>query len=202
VIYPPENAALHESIGQQGVLCTEMTPGTIPKAEHFPRRNRIISGMSFGVIVVEAETRSGSLITARLAAEQGREVFAVPGSPLDSRASGPNKLIRDGATLITSANDVLEALGPALSGQLPPMPEPFMAPRTLFTSETPHGDDNLRQLILSLLGPAPVEMDDLIRESGAPAAAVSSILLELDLAGRLTRHGKQKVSLQPPLPAD
>lgn len=194
VIYPPENAALHAAIAEQGLLVSEMTPGTVPKAEHFPRRNRIISGVSLGVVVVEAELRSGSLITARLAGEQGRDVFAVPGSPLDARAAGPNKLIREGATLITSAADVLEALGPALSGKLPMLPEPFMAPATGFT-----GDDalpeNLRGRILSLLGPSPASVDDLIRESGASAAAVSTVLLELELAGRLSRHGRQRVSL-------
>lgn len=196
VIYPPENANLHESIGNEGVLATEMTPGTIPKAEHFPRRNRIISGMSFGVIVVEAELRSGSLITARLANEQGREVFAVPGSPLDPRSAGPNKLIRDGATLITSAADVLEALGPVLSGQIPTLPEPFMAPASPYE---PDGGmaGNLRDHIINLLGPAPIEIDDLIRESGAGAAAVMTVLLELELAGRLSRHGRQRVSLHP-----
>jgi DNA processing protein len=196
VIYPPENANLHESIGNEGVLATEMTPGTIPKAEHFPRRNRIISGMSFGVIVVEAELRSGSLITARLANEQGREVFAVPGSPLDPRSAGPNKLIRDGATLITSAADVLEALGPVLSGQIPTLPEPFMAPISHF--EDGEGlAETLRDRIISLLGPTPIEIDDLIRESGAGAAAVMTVLLELELAGRLSRHGRQRVSLNP-----
>ena len=111
VVYPPENDTLHGDIGERGLLMSEMTPGTVPRAEHFPRRNRIISGMARAVIVVEAALRSGSLITARLAAEQGREVFAVPGSPLDPRAEGTNKLIRDGATLCTRAGDILDVLG-------------------------------------------------------------------------------------------
>ena len=174
-----------------------MTPGTIPKAEHFPRRNRIISGVSLGVIVVEAELRSGSLITARLAGEQGRDVFAVPGSPLDPRAAGPNRLIRDGATLITSADDVLEALGPALSGQALLLPDPFMAPPSSYHDDASVPDD-LRNRILALLGPAPVSIDDLIREAQAPTAAIMTVLLELELAGRLSRQNRQRISLLPP----
>lgn len=194
VIYPPENEALHGRIAEQGLLVSEMMPGTVPKAEHFPRRNRIISGTSLGVIVVEAELRSGSLITARLAGEQGREVFAVPGSPLDPRAAGPNKLIREGAALVTGPSDVLEALGPALSGQMPMLPEPFMAPASDFSGDAALAE-SLRGRVLSLLGPSPVAVDDVIRESGAPAAAVMTALLELELAGRLSRHGRQRVSL-------
>ena len=185
----PTDVPTHDfrvTIGAGGTSCTQPYEASVFN----------ISGMSFGVIVVEAELRSGSLITARLANEQGREVFAVPGSPLDPRSAGPNKLIRDGATLITSAADVLEALGPVLSGQIPTLPEPFMAPISHF--EDGEGlAGTLRDRIISLLGPTPIEIDDLIRESGAGAAAVMTVLLELELAGRLSRHGRQRVSLNP-----
>ncbi|MBI2719897.1 MAG: DNA-protecting protein DprA [Rhizobiales bacterium] len=186
-IYPPENEALHAMIGEQGLLVSEMKPGTVPRAEHFPRRNRIISGMARATIVVEAALRSGSLITARLAAEQGREVFAVPGSPLDPRAEGTNRLIRQGATLVTSAADVLEALtsgfSPATQQFLEPAAEP---PRPI------EPDDGERRRLLS---PSPVDSDDLARESGLHPAVLAGLLLELELAGRLLRHPLGKVSL-------
>jgi DNA processing protein len=190
LIYPPENAALHEAIAAQGLLVSEMKPGTVPKAEHFPRRNRIISGIARATIVVEAAMRSGSLITARLAAEQGREVFAVPGSPLDPRAEGTNRLIRQGATLITSSADVLEALGQTftpINGSLLEPPHEFDHPA--------EASDTERQRLLSLLSPSPVDLDDLIRESGLHPATVTSTLLELELAGKLTRHPQGAVSL-------
>ena len=188
-IYPPENEPLYRNIAARGILMTEMTPGASPKAEHFPRRNRIISGMSRATIVVEAAMRSGSLITARLAAEQNREVFAVPGSPLDPRCEGTNRLIRDGATLLTRARDVIDAL------QAMPMAandDVFLEPPAGMDSETPR---DLRSRIAGLLSPSPVEIDDLIRESGAPAQAVIGVLLELELAGKISRHAGQRVSL-------
>jgi DNA processing protein len=190
VVYPPENAKLQAAIGEKGLLVSEMKPGTVPKAEHFPRRNRIISGISRATIVVEAALRSGSLITARLAAEQGREVFAVPGSPLDPRSEGTNRLIREGATLITSASQVLESLL-----------QQYTAPETMFLEPdssfdgSPVGDEADRKRLLSLLSPSPVDVDDLIRESGCQPSAVMSILLELELAGRITRHPRGAVSL-------
>lgn len=190
VIYPPENETLHRAIGEQGLLVSEMKPGAVPKAEHFPRRNRIISGMARATIVVEAAMRSGSLITARLAAEQGREVFAVPGSPLDPRAEGTNRLIRQGATLITSSADVLEALGQSFTpanGQFLEPPRGYDHP-----SEATAAD---RERLLSLLSPSPVDLDDLIRESGLHPATVTGAILELELAGKLMRHSQGAVSL-------
>lgn len=189
-VYPPENGALQEAIGEKGLLVTEMSPGTVPRAEHFPRRNRIISGMSRAVVVIEAAGRSGSLITARLAAEQGREVFAVPGSPLDPRCEGTNKLIKNGAGLLTCAGDVIEALKassgePARALFLEPDPEPLTANPT----------DNERERILSLLSYSSIAVDDLIRESQAPSPVVIAILLELELAGKVLRQGSQLISL-------
>lgn len=192
VIYPPENTDLHRAIAENGLLVSEMAPGTQPKAEYFPRRNRLISGMSLGVIVVEAAMRSGSLITARLAGEQGREVFAVPGSPLDPRAAGTNKLIKDGATLVTSVSDVLDVVT-----NLHRSPHPLSTSFSQDGNEYQVGDvgNADRDAIISLLGPSPVEIDDVIRESGLPAQTVASVLLELEIAGRLSRHGGQRVSL-------
>jgi DNA processing protein len=190
VIYPPENAGLHAAIGERGVIVTEQMPGTEPKADFFPRRNRIISGIARALIVVEAAVRSGSLITARFAAEQGREVFAVPGSPMDPRCEGTNKLIRDGATLLMRARDVLEALGaeprPRQMSFFEPDPPPLAA-REPTAAET--------RSLLELLSPSPVDTDDLLRESGLDAATLSALLLELALAGRITRHPNGDVSL-------
>lgn len=188
VIYPPENAALHAAIGERGLIVSEQVPGTEPKADFFPRRNRIISGMSRALIVVEAALRSGSLITARFAAEQGREVFAVPGSPLDPRCEGTNRLIRDGATLLMSSRDVLEALGADVPRQMSffepdPPPLPLRQPDAA----------DMRHL-LELLSPNPIDTDDLARESGLDAATLSALLLELSLAGRITRHPDGSVS--------
>jgi DNA processing protein len=166
-----------------------MPPGTEPRARHFPYRNRIIAGMSSGTVVVEAAPRSGSLITARLAAEAGREVMAVPGSPLDPRAQGCNQLIRDGATLVQNAVDVVEAIRVPLGI--------VRAPPSLYEpAEELNGDDALG-LVEELLGPSPVPVDEIIRLSGAPNGAVQMALLELDLAGRLERHAGGKVSLRP-----
>jgi DNA processing protein len=190
-VYPPENAALMAAIGERGLLLTEMLPGMVPRAEHFPRRNRIISGMSQAVIVVEAAMRSGSLITARLGAEQGREVFAVPGSPLDPRAEGTNRLIRDGATLLMSAQDVIDALA-----RQSPRPARELFLEAGDDQEQPEDVSNdERKRIIALLSPSPVDIDDLIRESGASPASVVGVLLELELAGKIMRHGAQKVSL-------
>ncbi len=190
-VYPPENGKLQAEIAERGLLVSEMKPGTVPRAEYFPRRNRVISGMSRATIVVEAALRSGSLITARFAAEQGREVFAVPGSPLDPRAEGTNKLIREGATLVTSAADILETLNDTFA----PAKGMFLEPENIFVHSAIAGESERRN-ILSLLSPSPVDLDDLIRESGIPAAAVAGILLELELAGRVTRHPRGAVSLR------
>jgi DNA processing protein len=189
-IYPSEHIDLLEAILAEGCAVSEMPLGWVPRGRDFPRRNRIISGLSVGVVVVEAARRSGSLITARRALEQGREVFAVPGSPLDPRAEGTNGLIKDGATLVMNANDVTSVIEPILGRPLPiEEPEP-MAPAD---HEPPDTDANAR--ILALLGPTPVAIDDLIRLSGASVAAVRICLLELELAGRLTRQAGGLVAL-------
>lgn len=192
VFYPPENQARQEAMSGRGLIVAEMPPGTEPRARHFPYRNRIIAGLSAGTVVVEAAPRSGSLITARLAAEAGREVMAVPGSPLDPRAQGCNQLIRDGATLIQSAADVLEVVAP-----LQPR---FASPRSDYHLVEPQwadGDDGALGIIEGLLGPSPVPVDEIMRLSGAPSGAVQMALLELDLAGRLDRHAGGRVSLRP-----
>ena len=191
IVYPPENAELQKAIGRDGLLISEMPPGASPRAESFPRRNRIISGMSRAVIIVEAALRSGSLITARFANEQGREVFAVPGSPLDPRSEGTNRLISDGAHLLTRSQDVLDAL----ASMRPRIAESLRETSSAAPPFETDIDGTLRTTILSLLSPAPTDIDDLIRESGAPAQLVLGFLLELELAGKLTRHGRQLVSL-------
>ena len=189
-IYPPENAELQRRIGETGLLLTEMLPGAVPRAEHFPRRNRIISGISRAIIVVEAALRSGSLITARLAGEQGRDVFAVPGSPLDPRAEGTNKLIKEGATLLTCSAEVIESLRTEYAAA----PRSFSEPE-FPVEESAEASPSDRKLVLSLLSPTPIDVDDIIRESRLSAAIVLGILLELELAGKVTRSTQQKVSL-------
>jgi len=191
-VYPAENARLHESLRKDGAIVSELPTGFVPQARHFPRRNRIISGLSRGVIVVEAADGSGSLITANYALEQSREVFAVPGSPLDPRAKGTNRLIREGATLTESAADVLEVLGPILGRGFPEAKSlPLFSEAAVFPDpET----TQLRERITEALSPAPIEVDEVVRLSGAPAPAVQSVLLELELAGRLARHPGGRVS--------
>ena len=191
IFYPPENEARQKDIAERGLLIAEMPPGIEPRARHFPYRNRIIAGLSAGTVVVEAAPRSGSLITARLAAEAGREVMAVPGSPLDPRAQGCNQLIRDGATLIQSAADVLEALRP-IGGGVASQRVPFDHQPPLDPVEA---DADIRARVEELLGPSPVPVDEIVRLSQAPAGAIQLILLELELGGRLERHAGGKVSL-------
>lgn len=197
-VYPPENAQLQAAIGERGCLVTEMPPGFEPRAKDFPRRNRLVSGMSHGVVVVEAARRSGTLSTARMAGEQGREVFAIPGHPLDPRAEGTNYLLKNGATLVTNAEDVLESLASVLAGSAameiaavyddvrpaPPRPPPLIA-------------NSDRERVLLALGPNPVPLDDLVRATELPARELRVILMELDLAGRIERHGQALVSLRP-----
>ncbi len=188
-VYPPEHEdLLAEMIDTGGAAISEMPLGHAPRARDFPRRNRLISGMALGVVVVEAALRSGSLITARIAAEQGREVFAVPGSPLDPRAAGTNDLIKQGATLTTEASDVINAVEPIMGRPLA-LREPEDEP---LASEPEVGD---RARIVSLLGPSPISLDDLIRMAETSPAIVRTVLLELELAGRLERHGGGLVSL-------
>jgi DNA processing protein len=167
--------------------------GWEPRARDFPRRNRLISGLAAGVVIVEAAKRSGSLITARLAGEQGREVFAVPGSPLDPRSEGTNGLLKQGATLVTDAIDIIDALEPILGrGIDTPAREP--SPDAPQPPSAEPGDDERRRIV-DLLGPTPVAIDDLVRLSQSSAAIVRTVLLELELAGRLDRHGGALVSL-------
>jgi DNA processing protein len=190
-IYPPEHADLAEAILAQGALVSEMPLGWEPRAHDFPRRNRLISGLAAGIVIVEAAKRSGSLITARLALEQGREVFAVPGSPLDPRAEGSNSLLKQGAALVTEAADVVNVLRPIL-GQ--PLDRAVEEPEQAETRGAEPGADE-RARIVELLGPTPVLIDDLVRLSGSRPAVVRLVLLELELAGRLERHGGALVSL-------
>jgi DNA processing protein len=190
-IYPPEHADLLESILADGAAISEMPLGWEPRARDFPRRNRLISGLALGVVIVEAAKRSGSLITARMALEQGREVFAVPGSPLDPRSEGTNALLKQGATLVTEAADIIPVLQPIMGEP------PELSVREPESPPPGHGEPegNERSRIVSLLGPTPVAIDDLIRLSGCSPTAVRIVLLELELAGRIERHGGAMVSL-------
>lgn len=192
VAYPRENEARQCDIGERGLLIAEMPPGTEPRARHFPYRNRIIAGLAAGTVVVEAAPQSGSLITARLAAEAGREVMAVPGSPLDPRAQGCNQLIRDGATLIQSAADVMESIS-GLNGKVASPSHGFDHEPSSPPIEI---EQDCRAVVEELLGPSPVPVDEIVRLSGAEPGAVQLALLELDLAGRIDRHAGNKVSLR------
>lgn len=194
VIYPPENAGLHARLAETGALVSEAPCGAEPLGRHFPRRNRIISGLSLGVVVVEAARRSGSLITARLAAEQGREVFAVPGSPLDPRAQGTNDLIRKGAVLVQEADDVLSELvrqttplaDRARDAYTPPPGTPSLAEAELAAA---------RDRLLQAMSPTPSDVDELIRDCQLSAAVVWTVLLDLELAGRVERLPGNRVAL-------
>lgn len=189
MVFPPENADLQERIARAGLLVAEMPPGTEPRARHFPYRNRIIAGLALGTVVVEAAPRSGSLITARLAAEAGRDVMAVPGSPLDPRAQGCNALIRDGAILIQSAADIREVIRPIDARAVRSRDSAYRAPPAEDASDAD------RAALVGLLGPVPVAVDELIRQSAIVPAVVQTVLLELELAGRLERHAGGRVSL-------
>ncbi|WP_321503084.1 DNA-processing protein DprA [Breoghania sp.] len=193
-LYPPENAQLADRIvGDGGAWVSEMPPGWQARARDFPRRNRLISGISHGVVLVEAARRSGSLHTARFAAEQGREVLAVPGSPLDPRCEGCNILIRDGAVLVRHAEDVMSALD--LGRALPPLPPLVEEPGRDRLIDPDEISTDARQRILDALGPVPCDIDELIRHTGLEVASVQTILLELELAGRLERHPPNRVSI-------
>ena len=221
-IYPAENEPLAARIIEEGgAILSEMPIGWEPRGRDFPRRNRIVSGLAHGVIVVEAARKSGSLITARFALEQGREVFAVPGSPLDPRAEGTNDLIRDGATLCASPEHVVEVIGPVIQSgaapgaraeeptgslyrELEPLWDEFDidARPPLWSgedeaTEEPLGVPNETAVVLSLLGPAPIAADELARQAGLPIRTVQLLLFDLELAGRLERHGANAVSLVP-----
>ena len=191
---------MHEALALHGAIVAELPLGTEPQARHFPRRNRLISGMALGVVVVEAAARSGSLITARFALEQGRDVFAVPGSPLDPRCRGSNDLLRHGAILTEGAEDVLSQLGLQLRHAAPPSPRRSLPPASVdwpaTMTQAPVADDAALELITERLGPTPVAVDELVRQCHLSAAAVATLLLELELAGRVERHPGNLVSLR------
>jgi DNA processing protein len=192
-VYPAEHSDLLEAILAEGAAVSEMPLAWEPRPRDFPRRNRLISGLSVGVVIVEAARRSGSLITARLAGEQGREVFAVPGSPLDPRAEGTNGLLKQGATLVTEAADVIAVLEPIL-GRGFDLPAQEPTPDVPGPLDVEPGEDE-RARITGLLGPTLVSIDDLVRLSRTSPAIVRTVLLELEIAGRLERHGGALVSL-------
>jgi DNA processing protein len=188
IAYPPENIDLQKSVSEKGLLIAEMPPGTEPRARHFPHRNRIIAGMAVGTVVVEAVPKSGSLITARLAGEYGREVMAIPGSPLDPRARGCNQLIREGATLVQDAGEILELVRPL---------DLRMPVRKAVAAAVPIAEagDPERQAVSELLGMSFVAVDEIVRQSGLPSPLVQSVLLEYELAGRLERGAGARVRL-------
>ncbi|MER8709865.1 DNA-processing protein DprA [Mesorhizobium sp. M1088] len=191
--YPPENAGLCDEIAERGsAIISEMPFGWQPRAQDFPRRNRLVAGAALGLVVVEAAQRSGSLISARLAGEMGRLVFAVPGSPLDPRAAGTNGLLKDGAILVTEAADITSAIAPLVGGWSP-RTSPLEEPPDFSATPPPREDD--RDRVVEALGPTPVAVDEIIRHTGLHPAQVFMVLLELDLAGRLERHPGGNVSL-------
>jgi len=202
VVYPRQNRDLYDAMRESGALISEVTPGEAPTARHFPRRNRIISGIARGVVVVEASLRSGSLITARLAGEQGRDVFAVPGAPQDPRGRGTNQLLRDGAILTETADDVLDAwsngwqaLAPAERAEPAPPKTAARAPRPApAPAQSPPSDT--RHDILSALSTAPTSIDDVVRITGARSETVQMVFTELELGGRIERHPGGRVSLR------
>lgn len=205
-IYPPDNTSLAQNIAEQGLIISEMPFGREPRARDFPRRNRLVAGLGLGLVVVEAAQRSGSLISARLAGEMGRLVFAVPGSPLDPRAAGANGLIKDGAMLITQASDIIEAVTPLSGGSPVPSSAGSTSAAPLFAGALPLEEpadlasvpapaENERALVIRALAPTPTNIDDLLHHCGLHPAQLTMILLELDLAGRLERHAGGAVSL-------
>jgi DNA processing protein len=196
IVYPAENEALYDQIRETGAVVSEMPPGLKPQARHFPRRNRIVSGLSLAVVIVEAAQRSGSLITARMAGEQGREVLAVPGSPLDPRAYGANRLIREGATLIRDVDDILEVVHPMLKRPAPHGEHgntPDTEPRLVLDIDTA----GAQSAVIECLSPEPVAVDEIVRRCQLTAPVVRTILLELELAGHLERlPGNRVAALQ------
>ncbi len=189
VVYPPENRDLQQAIAERGLLIAEQPPGTEPRARHFPYRNRIIAGLAMGTVVVEAAPKSGSLITARLAAEAGREVMAVPGSPLDPRSHGCNQLIREGATLVQNAAEIAELVTPLDFRMKPRRTQP---PVAAFAGD---GDSSDRKAVIDLMGMTYVSVDELVRQSGSSQSVVQMVLLEIELAGKLERGAGGKVRL-------
>ncbi len=194
VVYPKENQKLYERIVETGVAVSEMPVGTVPQARHFPRRNRIISGAARAIVVIEAAKRSGSLITARMAVEQNREVFAVPGSPLDPRAKGTNELIRQGAHLADSAEEIIQILNEQFMSPLSE-PKPFETKQQNKPQPDPVEINSARREVKNILNTSPVSVDEIIRQCHMSPAVVSTILLEIELAGRLERHPGNQVSI-------
>lgn len=186
VVYPQENQSLYNTILESGLVVSEMPPGTKPQARHFPRRNRIISGLSDGVLIVEAAARSGSLITARFAAEQGRDLFAVPGSPLDPRSAGGNQLLKDGAILVRGADDIIQELAAPLL-RSPITKKIVNNPAQPAQTQNPTPQPTTRNL-LSLLNPSPIHVDEIVALSGMAAHTVIAELQLLELDGKITRH--------------
>jgi len=194
IIYPPENRTLFQQIVDEALLLAEMRPGTAPTTRHFPTRNRIIASLALGVVVIEAAVKSGPLITAREAGERGSEVMAIPGSPLDPRSNGCNRLIRDGATLVQNAADIIDAVGQHRTVEVPPKKTiGIKMPQTTFTDAD---ISKCREIIISGLGGEPVNVEGLIAWRGQPSAVVWAAILELELAGQLTRHYGNRVSRQ------
>lgn len=195
--YPPEHRDLQERIAVEGCLLSEQRPGFTPRGQDFPRRNRIISGISRAVLIVEAAARSGTLVTARYANEQGREVFAVPGHPLDPRAEGTNRLIKQGATLVTDASDVLSALEPMTGLREAPAfnASSYEAPAPASSPPPDVGDKDL-DAVVSVLGPAPADIDAVVAATGLSVRVVQVAIMELELAGRLTRPGPGLIALR------
>jgi DNA processing protein len=190
IAYPPENRDLQDQIAAKGLLIAEMQPGTEPRARHFPYRNRIIAGLALGTVIVEAAPKSGSLITARLAAEAGREVMAIPGSPIDPRARGCNQLIREGATLVQDASEIAEIVRP-FDARMVRQEVSVMS----YTGPPVETGDGERKIVIDLLGMTQVSVDELVRQSGMAPQVVQMVLLELELAGRLERGAGAKVKL-------
>ena len=191
VPYPRENEELYRRLAAEGAVISDQPLRTRPTARHFPPRNRIVAGLSLGVVVVEASLRSGSLITARLANEQGRIVFAVPGSPLDPRAAGPNDLLRQGAVLVERADDVIAAI----DGMARPVRPARETVADCGAAASVEVDDSARGVVVDRLAPTPLTVDELVRECQLSAASVQTILLELELAGRVSRQPGNRVSL-------
>jgi DNA processing protein len=204
VVYPPENAELHARIAAEGLIVSERAPGTPPLASHFPRRNRIIAGLASAVIVVEAAARSGSLMTARLAGSEGREVMAVPGSPLDPRHAGTNQLLREGAALVTGIDDVMAALPdwtakttstrPSLPSYPPEHDRSIKAAAKLTAKTSARPIGTLSEQIATLLGVEPMPVDEVIRQCHASPSEVQDALLDLELDGRVKRHPGNRIS--------
>lgn len=200
VIYPPEHAELLDQIAAKGAVISEMPPGFVPRGADFPRRNRIIAGISVGVLIVEAAQKSGSLVTARLANEIGREVFAVPGHPLDPRARGTLHLLKDGATLATSPDDILDVLQPMATGAESGLSEaePFTAFQTASPDDIAAPGEEDTDAVLASLSPNPIDIDEIARTTGLSVRTVRSVLFELDLSGVVEHHGQQLVALTTP----